>query len=566
VVICEGERERVIGCETVGDVLSQLASMGVDGDYLTNGRMGERLDDAERLSDIDGELWMRVRGRGGARGRDIDDAGGGEGGCESSQGDEPMDVTDGVRDHALEDAREFLARHEPPHHGPKPTSDNRASILKRAARLRAKLAKEAQHASIEASCSEQPKKAEAKNPALPRMPRKPEHVKDPAEDAARMAEYAAQREEAIRAKAAHAEQMKQRHRDEQRALERARRADLADEQRRAEQEAQAAAQRERRADLTDEQRRVEQEAQAAAQRERRDALPKDTYWEERYAQQQAQEKRRADLTDEQRQLERAAWAKAQRERRSVTPLYNALQLPVGQREDQLLYDLHASGSGFTTANSARLRTLEEGTPWHTECVNTVRKEIRLRGHVDVVDRARMVCAFKDCQVGFGSFADLRRQGQARRAAEAADRAAHPPPIISDYHTRLLAFAGLHPPYPQTRWQADENFLLAAERFQRWMDTPEARQKFRAEMNMATEVINDLVCSPEAKCAWQQLLAMMNEAATIISARVRAYLTRRAYLGAADHESVAEHARLDARLDALLGLPIGWRMNEAAVAL
>ena len=26
VVICEGERERVTGCETVGDVLSQLAS------------------------------------------------------------------------------------------------------------------------------------------------------------------------------------------------------------------------------------------------------------------------------------------------------------------------------------------------------------------------------------------------------------------------------------------------------------------------------------------------------------------------------------------------------------
>ena len=89
-VICEGERERVIGCETVGDVLSQLASMGVDGDYLTNGRMGERLDDAERLSDIDGELWMRVRGRGGARGLDINDGGGDEGGCESGQGDEPM--------------------------------------------------------------------------------------------------------------------------------------------------------------------------------------------------------------------------------------------------------------------------------------------------------------------------------------------------------------------------------------------------------------------------------------------------------------------------------------------
>ena len=45
---------------------------------------------------------------------------------------------------------------------------------------------------------------------------------------------------------------------------------------------------------------------------------------------------------------------------------------------------------------------------------------------------------------------------------------------------------------------------------------------------------------------------MNMAATIISARVRGYLTRRAYVGAADHESEAEHARLDARLAALLG--------------
>ena len=232
VVICEGERERVIGCETVGDVLSQLASMGVDGDYLTNGRMGERLDDAERLSDIDGELWMRVRGRGGARGLDVNDGGGDEGGCESGQ-DEPMDVTDGVRDDALEAALAFLALHEPSNRGPKPTSDNRASILKRAARLRAKLAKEAQQTSTVASCSQQPKKAEPKNPALPRMPRKPEHVKDPAEDAARMAEYAAQREEAIRAKAAHAEQEKQRHREEKRARECARRADLADEQRQA---------------------------------------------------------------------------------------------------------------------------------------------------------------------------------------------------------------------------------------------------------------------------------------------------------------------------------------------
>ena len=453
VVICEGERERVIGCETVGDVLSQLASMGVDGDYLTHGRMGERLDDAERLSDIDGELWMRVRGRGGARGLDINDGGGGEG------------------DHALEAALAFLALHEPSSRGPKATSDNRASILKRAARLRAKLAKEAQQASTVASCSQQPKKAEPKNPALPRMPRKPEHVKDPAEDAARMAEYAAQREEAIRAKATHAEQMKQRHREEQRALERARRADLADEQRRA-----------------------EQEAQAAAQRERREAMPYDKRMEERFAQQQAQEARRAAADDKQRQMERDATAKAVRAcRGGVTPLWNALQLPVGQREDQLLYDFHASGSGFTTVNSRRLRTLTPGSLLHEECVNTVLEEIRLRAHVTVADRARMVFAFKDRQTfgPKGSVPDARRKAEALRK----DR-----PIISDEETRLLALAGIHP------WQyrcvdnwnycETDDFLLAAERYQRWIDTPEAKR--------------------------------MDIAATIISARVRGYLTRRAY--------------------------------------
>ena len=149
--------------------------------------------------------------------------------------------------------------------------------------------------------------------------------------------------------------------------------------------------------LTDKQRRVEQEAQAAAQRARRDARPKEKVWEEQYAQQRAQEERRAAFAEEQRQLERAASAKAQRERRGVTPLYNALQLPVGQREDQLLYDLHASGSGFGTVNSRRLPTLEEGSPSHTQCVKIVRKEIHLRGHVDVADRARMVSAFAERQ-------------------------------------------------------------------------------------------------------------------------------------------------------------------------
>jgi hypothetical protein len=142
---------------------------------------------------------------------------------------------------------------------------------------------------------------------------------------------------------------------------------------------------------------VEKEAQAAAQRERRDAMPKEKVWEERYAQQQAQEKRRADLTDEQRQVERDAAAKAQRARRGVTSLYNALQLPVGQREDRLLYDFHASGSGFATVNSSRLPTLEEGSALHTECVNVVREEIRLRGNVNIADRARMVSKYAERQ-------------------------------------------------------------------------------------------------------------------------------------------------------------------------
>ena len=122
---------------------------------------------------------------------------------------------------------------------------------------------------------------------------------------------------------------------------------------------------------TDEQRRERQDAQAAAQRERR-----------------------ANLTDEQRRVEQDATARAVRAcRGGVTPLWNALQLPVGQREDQLLYDLHASGSGFTTVNSMRLRTLKEGSPLHKECVNDVLPEIRERGHVTVADRARMVSAY-----------------------------------------------------------------------------------------------------------------------------------------------------------------------------
>ena len=192
---------------------------------------------------------------------------------------------------------------------------------------------------------------------------------------------------------------RQRKKDEQQqqarsaALQRARRDAFTDEQRQAERATNAAAQQARRDAYDDEQRQAERATNAAAQQERRDAMPKDKVMEERYAQQRAQQARRDAYDKEQRQLERDASAKAQRERRGVTPLYNALQLPVGQREDQLLYDLHASGSGFTTVNSRRLRTLKEGSPLHTECVNDVLPEIRERGHVTVADRARMVSAY-----------------------------------------------------------------------------------------------------------------------------------------------------------------------------
>ena len=42
----------------------QLREQGIDGDYLTAGRMGERLDDTHKLAEVDDELWLRVRGRG----------------------------------------------------------------------------------------------------------------------------------------------------------------------------------------------------------------------------------------------------------------------------------------------------------------------------------------------------------------------------------------------------------------------------------------------------------------------------------------------------------------------
>ena len=178
----------------------------------------------------------------------------------------------------------------------------------------------------------------------------------------------------------------------------------------------AALQRARRAAFTDEQRQEERATHAEAQRARREAMPKDKYWEERYAQQRAQQERRAAFAEEQRQLERDAqqraqqarraasddeqWqvecdaaAAAQRARRGVTSLYNALKLAVGQREDQMLYDFHASGSAPFTNESMRLRTLEEGSDLHDECVQDVQKEIPLRAKVTLADGARIVSAY-----------------------------------------------------------------------------------------------------------------------------------------------------------------------------
>ena len=144
---------------------------------------------------------------------------------------------------------------------------------------------------------------------------------------------------------------------------------------------------------TDEQRQAERATNAAAKQARRDAMPEEQRWQELQAQQQAQQERRAAYDKERRQLVRDASAAAQRARRGVTPLWNALQLPVGQREDQVLYDFHASGSGFATVNSRRLPTLPEGSAEHAKCVKVVRKEIHLRGNVTSADRARQVSAY-----------------------------------------------------------------------------------------------------------------------------------------------------------------------------
>ena len=94
-----------------------------------------------------------------------------------------------------------------------------------------------------------------------------------------------------------------------------------------------------------------------------------------------------------KRAERNTDAAAHRKTRGVTPLKQALMLPTGEREQQMLFDTHGSGSAFFTVNSRRLRTLKEGGALHAECVEDTAKDVQLLCPVDVLDEYRMVKAF-----------------------------------------------------------------------------------------------------------------------------------------------------------------------------
>ena len=94
-----------------------------------------------------------------------------------------------------------------------------------------------------------------------------------------------------------------------------------------------------------------------------------------------------------KRAERNTDAAAHRKTRGVTPLKQALMLPPGPREMQMLFDTHGSGSAFSTVNSRRLRTLEEGSALHAECVEDTANDLELLCPVDVLDQYRMVKAF-----------------------------------------------------------------------------------------------------------------------------------------------------------------------------
>ena len=151
-----------------------------------------------------------------------------------------------------------------------------------------------------------------------------------------------------------------------------------------------------RANLTAEQARADRVAHAAAEQARRANLTAEQARADRDAHAAAEQERRANLTAEQTRADRDAHAAAEQARRAMlgwTPLKQAISLPTGACEQQLLFDTHGSGAAFLTVNSSRLRTLEEGGVLHAECVEDTAKDMELLCPVDIIDKHRMVAAF-----------------------------------------------------------------------------------------------------------------------------------------------------------------------------
>ena len=174
------------------------------------------------------------------------------------------------------------------------------------------------------------------------------------------------------------------------------RAARSEEQARAARGDDAARQQARRAAFTAEQARAERDAHAAAEQARRAAFTAEQARAEREAHAAAEQARRAAFTAEQARAEHDAKAAAHQARRAMlgwTPLKQASSLPTGPREQQLLFDTHGSGAAFLTVNSSRLRTLEEGSALHAECVEDTAKDMELLCPVDILDHERMVTAF-----------------------------------------------------------------------------------------------------------------------------------------------------------------------------
>ena len=130
--------------------------------------------------------------------------------------------------------------------------------------------------------------------------------------------------------------------------------------------------------------------------ERRAAFTAEQARAERDAHAAAEQARRAAFTAEQARVEREADAAAHEARRGMldwTPLKRAVELRTGECEQRLLFDTHGSGSAFFTVNSRRLRTLQEGSAVHAECVEDTANDLKLLCPVDILDSYRMVSDF-----------------------------------------------------------------------------------------------------------------------------------------------------------------------------